>query len=62
MKTNIAQVKYPETFAEKIRKMFNNDSTLYAKALEQVRFIYQLFKKKQTWCFFSLVLRNFILF
>jgi hypothetical protein len=36
MKTNIAKVKYPEIFAEKIRKMFNSDDKLYAKALEQV--------------------------
>ena len=36
MKTNIAQVEYPPMFAEKIRKIFNNDNSLYAKALEQV--------------------------
>lgn len=36
MKTNIAKVEYPETFAQKIRKIFNYDSILYAKALEQV--------------------------
>ena len=36
MKTNIAKVKYPKTFAQKIRKIFNYDNTLYAKALEQV--------------------------
>ncbi|CAF0927047.1 unnamed protein product [Rotaria sordida] len=35
MKTNIAKVEYPETFAQKIRKIFNYDNTLYAKALEQ---------------------------
>jgi hypothetical protein len=39
MKTNIAKVKYPETFAKKIRKIFNNDETLYTKALEQVSII-----------------------
>ncbi|CAF4196508.1 unnamed protein product, partial [Rotaria socialis] len=39
MKTTIAKVEYPETFAQKIRKIFNDDNTLYAKALEQVRFI-----------------------
>ncbi|CAF4312336.1 unnamed protein product [Rotaria sp. Silwood2] len=36
MKTNIAKVEYPEIFAQKIRKIFNYDNTLYAKALEQV--------------------------
>ncbi|CAF4136329.1 unnamed protein product [Rotaria sp. Silwood2] len=35
MKTNIAKVEYPEIFAQKIRKIFNYDNTLYAKALQQ---------------------------
>ncbi|CAF4401708.1 unnamed protein product, partial [Rotaria magnacalcarata] len=39
MKTTIAKVEYPETLAQKVRKIFNDDNTLYAKALEQVRFI-----------------------
>jgi hypothetical protein len=36
MKTSIAKVQYSETFAEKIKKIFNHDKTLYAKALDQV--------------------------
>jgi hypothetical protein len=36
MKTNIAKVQYPEPLAEKIRKMFNYNETLFANALEQV--------------------------
>ncbi|CAM4796225.1 unnamed protein product [Rotaria magnacalcarata] len=35
MKTTIAKVEYPETLAQKVRKIFNDDNTLYAKALEQ---------------------------
>jgi hypothetical protein len=58
MKTNIGKVKYPETFAEKIRKLFNNNSKLYAKALEQVymQMIHNLTlflkKKKNNFYFF----------
>lgn len=40
MKKDIAKVEYPEIFAKKIRKIFHNDNTLYAKALEQVCIVY----------------------
>ncbi len=43
MKTEVGKVQYPETFAEKIRKLFNNDKTLYDKALEQE--LYFVFNK-----------------
>ncbi len=36
MKTNIAKVQYPEALAEKIKKMFKYNETLFANALEQV--------------------------
>ncbi|UJR07775.1 hypothetical protein I4U23_012058 [Adineta vaga] len=35
MKTKVANVQYPASFAEKIKRIFNNDEKLYAKALEQ---------------------------
>lgn len=34
--TKVASVRYPEKFAEKIKKMFNGDEGLFARALEQV--------------------------
>lgn len=40
MRKSVAKVEYPEAFAVKIRKIFNNDSTLYAKALSQVYFLF----------------------
>ena len=36
-------MQYPPTFAEKIRSLFNNDETLYRKALEQE--LYFVFNK-----------------
>lgn len=36
IKSDFAQVQYPERFAEKILKMFNNDKDLFGKAQEQV--------------------------
>ena len=36
IKTGTAKVEYPKKFAKKIRKMFNNDKTLYENALKQV--------------------------
>jgi hypothetical protein len=38
IKSGIGKVQHPESFAEKIRKLFNNDKTLYDKALEQELF------------------------
>ncbi|CAF1092813.1 unnamed protein product [Adineta ricciae] len=35
IKTKVAEVQYPSAFAEKIKKIFNNDEDLYAKALKQ---------------------------
>lgn len=43
IKTQVAKVEYPPIFAEKIRKLFNNDDTLYRKALEQE--LYFVFNK-----------------
>jgi hypothetical protein len=36
LKTSIAEVKYPDLFSEKIKKIFNDDASLFAKALKQV--------------------------
>lgn len=35
MKSGTGKVEYPPKFAEKIRKLFNNDEALYNKALNQ---------------------------
>ena len=43
MKTGAAEVQYPKAFAQKIRKIFNNNDLLFAKALKQVSDDYACF-------------------
>ena len=47
MKTDVGRVTYPETFAQKIRKLFNFDASLYTKALDQVTSIHRCLSSLQ---------------